>query len=278
MEPTGENPQAKPQDAKLFYSVYSDFADALRAQVRQEAFGEDIGQFGWLTADEYRDFFRRLDLREKDHVLDVACGSGGPALFMARTTGCRVTGVDINEAGIQTATATARERGQEASVDFRKVDAREQLRFDEAAFDAVVCIDAINHFYNRLDVLRDWNRVLKPGGRILFTDPIVVAGMITRDEMITRSGAMGLFVFTPLNINEGLIEEAGFTAPVVSDATANIAQVSRNWQNARSAREQELRKLEGDQDFDSFQAFLGVVHRLSDEGRLQRLCYLARKA
>jgi hypothetical protein len=70
-------------------TLYGTFADEIEAAVRSEAFGEEIGQNSWLTADEHRGFFQLLELRASSQVLDVASGSGGPALFMARTTGCR---------------------------------------------------------------------------------------------------------------------------------------------------------------------------------------------
>ena len=38
-----------------------------------------------------------MKLSAADHVLDVGCGSGGPALFLAREIGCHVTGIDIGE-------------------------------------------------------------------------------------------------------------------------------------------------------------------------------------
>jgi cyclopropane fatty-acyl-phospholipid synthase-like methyltransferase len=57
-------------------------------------------------------------LRATDHVLDVGCGSGGPALFLAREIGCSITGVDINEAGVQAGLVLAREAGMQEKVDF----------------------------------------------------------------------------------------------------------------------------------------------------------------
>ena len=60
-----------------FYNVtYANFANPVLAEVRQEAFGEDIGQNSWLTADEYRQFFNWLELNTDSQVLDIASGSG----------------------------------------------------------------------------------------------------------------------------------------------------------------------------------------------------------
>ena len=74
----------------LYDSAYGNFAAEVYEQIRREAFGEDIGQNSWLTAEEYLRFFEWLELDSTSNVLEVACGSGGPALFMARETGCRI--------------------------------------------------------------------------------------------------------------------------------------------------------------------------------------------
>src|SRR5215510_3320582 len=109
----------------LYGTAYRNFSTQALEQVRRDTYGEDFGQSSWVTAEEYRRFFRLLELRATDHVLDVGCGSGGPALFLAREVGCRVTGVDVNEAGIRTGLALAREAGAQDKVHFLHTDVRE---------------------------------------------------------------------------------------------------------------------------------------------------------
>lgn len=264
-------------DKTLFYSSYAKFEESVLSQVREETYGEDIGQFSWLTADEFRHFFHYLDLGPGSDVLDVACGSGGPALFMARTTGCQVTGIDINENGINTANQMAQAQGMSAQARFQQVDASQRLPFDDASFDAVTCIDAINHIYNRLDALREWYRVLRPGGRILFTDAVIVTGMLLRDEIIARSSSMGQFIFTPMGVHEHFIEAAGFEQPRVEDVTATIAMVTKNWHDARIEHAADLVKIEGQSGYDDLQRMLEVAHTISSERRLSRFVYVARK-
>jgi hypothetical protein len=60
-------------------TTYSTFAADLQAVIRADAYGEDIGQNSWLTADEHRGFFSALELGASSRVLDIASGSGGPA-------------------------------------------------------------------------------------------------------------------------------------------------------------------------------------------------------
>ena len=77
----------------LYGTAYGNFAAEVLGQVRRDTYGDDFGQSSWVTGPEYRRFFQLLGLAAADHVLDVGCGSGGPALFLAREAGCRVTGV-----------------------------------------------------------------------------------------------------------------------------------------------------------------------------------------
>src|SRR6185436_13093324 len=74
----------------LFYNAYANFTGDVLKAVRDEAFGTDIGQNSWLTAEEYDLFTGWLGLDRHAHVLEVASGSGGPALHLAKRYGCRV--------------------------------------------------------------------------------------------------------------------------------------------------------------------------------------------
>ena len=270
--------QAARGGSEFYDKTYAGFADQLNETIRSEAFGEEIGQNSWLTADEQRSFFAWLELDAESDVLEVASGSGGPALFMARETGCRVTGVDVHDAGVAAANAAAAEKGLADRARFVRADAREPLPFDDGSFDALLCIDSINHMYERAQVLGEWHRVLRPGGRVLFTDPITLTGMIRRDEMLARSGSMGEFVFTAPGIDEALLRAAGFEEIRVEDVTPNMAAVAAAWRRARARHTAELDRLEGAEANAAFQEFLSVVEQLASERRLSRLAYLARKA
>ena len=69
----------------LFDSTYSHFTRQVLETIRKETFGQDIGQNSWTTLDEYDRFLSWLGLRPNRHVLEVASGSGGPALYVAIT-------------------------------------------------------------------------------------------------------------------------------------------------------------------------------------------------
>lgn len=264
------------QSVDLYGTTYGNFATEVLAQVRRDTYGEDFGQSSWVTGPEYRRFFHLMGLAAADHVLDVGCGSGGPALFLAREANCRVTGLDVSEAGIQAGLTLARQAGLADRADFRRADVREPLPFPDGAFDAIVCMDAICHMPDRGRLLGEWRRVLRPGGHLLYTDPVVVTGLVSNEEMATRSST-GYFDFCPPGVNERLIEKAGFELVRAEDVTQNEVEVSRRWHEARRRRAVELTRLEGEETFAGLQRFLAAVHRLTDERRLSRFAYLGRR-
>lgn len=253
---------------------YGHFRETLYAEIRREAFGEDIGQNSWLTAGEQDRFIGWLGLGASSRLLDIACGSGGPTLRIAEKSGAAVHGVDIHADAIDAARRQAADRGLADRATFEVVDASPPLPMPDESFDAVMCIDAINHLPDRPTVLAEWLRVLNPGGRLLFTDPIVVTGALTHEEIAIRS-SIGFFLFVPSDLDDRLLRDAGFAVERREDVTQNMADVARAWHDARARRDADLRRVEGDDTFDGQQRFLDVAACLAAERRLSRFVYLA---
>jgi SAM-dependent methyltransferase len=263
----------RPEVVDHYGAYYRAFAAGVYEEVRRAAFGEDIGQNSWLTVDELDRFLSRLDLRPSTHLLDVGCGSGGPALHLARRTGCQVVGVELSEEAVAEATRLAHEAGPETRSSFLQADASDPLPFEDDTFDALICIDAINHLPDRAGVLDDWARVLRSGARLLFTDPVVITGILDSEELGIRT-SIGYFLFVPPEENERLLGAAGLTVVDVEDTTDHLAEIARRRHDARAARAETLRKIEGDA-FDGRQRFFDLVATLARERRLSRLVYTA---
>ena len=269
-------PSRLPAASRHYDANYGNFQSDLYAQIRRDAFGEDIGQSSWLTADEQDKFLGWLNLSSGQTLLDIACGSGGPVLRIAERTGCAVVGVDVHEQAIATANSLAAQRGLTERARFQLADATAQLPFPDASFDAITCIDAINHLLYRPRVIADWARLLKPGGRLLFTDPITVTGPLTNDEIAVRS-SIGFFLFVPRDYDERVISQCSLRLLVCEDVTANMASIAERRGAARAAREPALREIEGDQTYEGQQEFFVVASRIAREGRLSRFVYVAEK-
>jgi SAM-dependent methyltransferase len=264
------------QGVDLYDHAYGNYENQAEAAVRLETYGEDIGQSSWMTAAEWRHFADQLAVNDTSHVLEVGSGSGGPAVYLGEARGCRVTGVDINERGVRNAERLAQARNVASLVTFRAIDANLPLPFPDSSFDAVVSNDAMCHVANRLQALRDWHRLVRPGGRILFTDAMVITGLVSHEELAVRS-SIGFYLFVPPGENERLIRKAGFNVVSSEDLTDAAAVIARRWHDARDRHSAELIGREGQDNFAGLQRFLACVHRVSADGRLSRFAYLAEK-
>jgi SAM-dependent methyltransferase len=253
---------------------YARFGSELAARLRREVYGEDIGQQGWRTASEQAEIASLLRLGPVSHVLDVACGSGGPSVALVERTLCRLTGLDSEPAAIAYAQTHASARGQQDRVTFVVQDCGGELPFALGSFDAVVCVDAVCHLPDRLATLREWARLLKPGGRLLFTDPVVVSGAVAKSELDLRAAA-GPFLFVPPGHNEEAIRAAGLTLLRSENRTAATAEIASRWHAARSRHATALRLEEGGDWFDERQRFLATTAELARSERLSRLLYVA---
>ena len=267
----------KPDSRVRHYDAnYGNFQTDLYAEIRREAFGEDIGQSSWITADEQDRFLGLLELSPGKRLLDVACGSGGPALRIATKTGCSVVGIDMHEDAVSTANSLAAHDGLSDRAEFRVANAAEPLPFPDAFFDAITCIDAINHLPDRPRVLSDWARLLKPGGRLLFTDPITVTGPLTNHEIAVR-GSIGFFLFVPLDYDRTVIAQCGLRLLVCEDVTANMAEMAERRGAARASRSHLLSDIEGAETYNGQQTFFAVAARIAKERRLSRFLYVVEK-
>ena len=280
MKPGGSPSEPMPGKAdsrvRHYDANYGNFQTELYAEIRREAFGEDIGQSSWLTADEQDRFLGLLELSHGKRLLDVACGSGGPALRIATKTGCSVVGIDMHEDAVSTANSMAAHDGLSDRAEFRVANAAEPLPFPDAFFDAITCIDAINHLPDRPRVLSDWARLLKPGGRLLFTDPITVTGPLTNHEIAVR-GSIGFFLFVPLDYDRTVIAQCGLRLLVCEDVTANMAEMAERRGAARASRSHLLSDIEGAETYNGQQTFFAVAARIAKERRLSRFLYVVEK-
>ena len=265
-----------PEKVDLYDSAYENYASDAYRQVRIETYGADFGQTSWVTTEESEEIPRLLDLGPNSYVLEIGCGSGGYALHLVEKRGCRLLGLDLNAPGVRNANQLAQTRGLASQARFEQLDAAKPLPFDDHTFDAVFANDVLCHLPGRPHVLAEIFRILKPGGRMLFSDALVVGGLLTHEEIATRS-SIGYYVYSPPGENERLLQSAGFHQIQTTDTTTSAAHIAERWRNAREKRKEELIAAEGNPNFEGLQRFLSYVHQLTSEKRLRRYLYLASK-
>ena len=156
---------------------------------------------------EYRRLMSHCRFSGHEAVLDIGCGDGLHTLLIGKQVGS-VIGIDVNSAFIADAEAYAKAMKSRAKASFL-AQPLEKCGFDEAQFDLILSICVIEHIPNYEEVLSEAFRVLKPGGRMVFTvdtletisDPELVASHRQQHHVMQyfRQESLG-----------GLLERVGF--------------------------------------------------------------------
>ena len=112
---------------------------------------------------------------------------------------------------------------------------------------------------------------------MLFTDALVITGLVSHEEIAGRS-SIGLYYYVSPGENEKMIENAGFQIVAVEDLTPAAADISKRWHDARAKHQEAMIEIEGEENFAGLQAFLSCAYKLTSEKRLSRFMYHARKS
>lgn len=132
----------------------------------------DQDHYGGLAANDK--LAELADITASSYVLDVCCGMGGPARYLAHKYGCHVTGMDLTQSRIDGATKLTAMASLDNRVGFRCANALD-MPFDNASFDVVVSQEAFCHIPDKDRLIAQCARVLRPGGRMAFTDILTTA-------------------------------------------------------------------------------------------------------
>ena len=181
--------------------------------------------------------WRRRALREivdgtAQQVLDVACGTGDSTIAVARAAapGSLVTGVDISEGMMALVAEKAEKAGVADRIRLAVADG-EDLPFPDASFDRVTCAFGIRNFEHKEQGLREFHRVLKPGGRAVVLELSVprnrvvrwfydlyflhvlpwIGGLVSGDKAAYRYLPASVHAFPSPDGFCGMLQAAGFT-------------------------------------------------------------------
>ncbi len=105
----------------------------------------------------------QLRISRESNVIDIACGKGTSALYIARKYGCKVTAIDISSQLINEAKHLARVKGLTGRVEFLVADAMD-LPFEDSSFDAAVSQAMLVLVDDKVKTIREATRVLRSGG------------------------------------------------------------------------------------------------------------------
>jgi len=163
----------QPTAGERFDAIYAGVAHSptLR-RVQRDVFGAEypaeVEPFGDVTVSDLRRIARDLGVGRGHRFVDLACGEGGPGLWVARATGASVSGVNVSAVAVQRARVRVATFGLEGRAEFQVGDAA-ATGLAPHAFDGAMSIDALWSVPDKVAALREVGRLLRPGARFIFT-------------------------------------------------------------------------------------------------------------
>lgn len=145
-------------------------ASLIRARIWAEVYGPEYpaaaDPFSYVSVSELDRFAATLAECPHEMVVDLACGMGGPGLWVAGRLGAAVTGIDPDEDSL----AVARDRAAELGIpaDYRP-GTFDATGLPDAGADAVMSVDALLFAPDKVSAVRELARILRPGGRAVIT-------------------------------------------------------------------------------------------------------------
>jgi len=258
-----------------FYSRHpiseSQIVDALRRQGKdlerlepEDLYDLDQDHYGGLGAVEALARWARIDAASR--VLDVCAGLGGPARFIARRWGARVTGIDLNPERAAGARRLTTRVGLAGLVRIVRGDAQD-LPFAAQTFTAVVSQEGLLHVPDKGRVLAECCRVLLPGGRIAFTDWIGTS-RLGDGERRRLEAWMAAVTLQSIDGYKALLARAGFGAIDAQDLSAEwIGILRRRLEMYRGLRADTVARL-GQARYDEYDQLYAFFVGLVEAGKL----------
>lgn len=128
---------------------------------------EDFAHISFLRPAQLRAVSAGLHVAEGQVLVDLACGAGGPGLWVARETGARLVGRDFSPVAIERARERAAALAMGALADYAP-GSFAATGLASASADAVMTIDGLQYAPDKTEALREVARILRRGGRLAF--------------------------------------------------------------------------------------------------------------
>ncbi len=178
--------------------------------------------------------FEKLNLKSGSLLLDAGCGEGETAIYLARKYQIKARGIDILNFNIEKANKKRVDLGLEDEVDFQIMDYA-NTNFPNETFDAILALETVVHAVDYKNVLKEFYRILKPGGKLSMLE----YSMPSLDDfpsdlrniaeiIIKESGMHSLPYFLHGKFPE-ILKNAGFSDITVENVTQRVVTMFRKY-------------------------------------------------
>ena len=195
-------------------------------QLWEMLMGEQIHVGG---ENETQKLAEKAGIAKDQNILDVCSALGGPARHLAKTYGCKVTGLDATQHMVNEAVKRTQNEPYANLIDYRLGNAID-MPFKNATFDIVWGQDAWCYITDKNKLIEECHRVLKTGGKIAFTDWLQVGNM-TEQEWNNLNSFMAFPYMETLDGYEEIMKKTGFEIQSREDLSPDFAEHCHLYQN-----------------------------------------------
>jgi 27-O-demethylrifamycin SV methyltransferase len=199
-------------------------------------------------------------------VLDVGCGTGNPALFLAREYQTSVVGISTSEVGIQRAQQRAARANLSGLVRFDRRDGT-ATALDAGSFDRIWVMES-SHLMQRKDLLmKECLRVLRPGGRLVLCDIVLLRQLPFREVLLLQNDILvldkvfGRAIMAELCQYNRWAEEAGFHAITGTDISREVQPTFDRWRANAESNASVVEDLLGSEGLTQFRKACDILTR-----------------
>jgi ubiquinone/menaquinone biosynthesis C-methylase UbiE len=216
----------KPEDVGVFYDRFTRLFEILWGDSLHFGYWPP-GAAGGGSIEEGQErltdlMASKVTVGMSDSFLDVGCGTGRASLRLAQAKGCSLTGINVSQQQVEAANQRAARAGLSERVRFRIADAM-AMPFSGDAFEGAWAFESLLHMPSLSRAVREIHRVIKPAGRLVISDVVVIRPMSADDEAYYRS----TYPVAPM-LKQGdyaaTLQSAGFTVLEVLDLSDRVAQ------------------------------------------------------
>ena len=172
---------------------------------------------------------QKVQIKEKDHVLDAGCGMGGSCFYLAQKYGCRVTGITLSQKQVKRAKEHAKKLNLQDKTQFHVMDYC-NTTLPENSFDVVWGLESVCHAGDKAQFIREAYRLLKDKGRLIIADGFTMKRSYSQfEQRLMKKWLNGWGVNTLETVEDFQLhlKKIGFSNIAYQDITSHVLPSSR---------------------------------------------------
>lgn len=228
-----------------FAKIYGLGGSEVMLSIERSVCGSDYGATSWTTLDEAGEVAAMLGLRPGRLLLDLGSGSGWPGVYLARESGCDIVMLDLPPVGLRIAMQRAAAERVAGACSAVVADGA-AMPLQSGRFDAIFHTDVLCCLEEKLAVLKSCRRVVRNGGRMVFSVIMVAPGLAAADRGRGVTGGPP-FVGSDMDYPE-MLDRAGWEIAERRDTTAEYLKNVTHRLALLETHAEEITALYGDAD------------------------------